>query len=146
MSTLRSPSENITYDFVLASAAMSNISCSSWMVFERGGKWLYSCCFVGSCFQDWFSIAHSILVSNLFSIHFVSVHVVNPYSNVDTTTAWQKFRFNLSNRPDFHIIDSLSIAVHAFARHVLKSLSVDEMLLLIFGLAWFGCTSPIVNY
>ena len=23
-----------------------------WMVFEMGGRWLYSCCFIGYCFQD----------------------------------------------------------------------------------------------
>ena len=33
------------------------------------------------------------------------------------------------NRSDFHMIDSLLISVHAFARRVLMSLSVDEILL-----------------
>ena len=49
----------------------------------------------------------------------VSVHVVNPYSSNDTTTAWKKLRFILSVRPDFHMTASLSIAVHAFATIVL---------------------------
>ena len=57
-----------------------------WIVLERGGKWAYSCCFVGCCFQDLFNIARSILVhflSSFFSLHFVSVHVVHPYSSID---------------------------------------------------------------
>ena len=32
------------------------------IVFVMGGKWPYSCCFVGCCLQDLFNIAHSILV------------------------------------------------------------------------------------
>ena len=44
-----------------------------------GGKWPYSCCFVGCCLQDFFNIACSILVqlpSSFFSIHLV-VYVVH---------------------------------------------------------------------
>ena len=57
-----------------------------WMVLEMGGKWPYSYCFVGCCFLDLFSIAHSILVQFLFtffSIQLVSVHVAHPYSRID---------------------------------------------------------------
>ena len=32
-----------------------------WMVFEMGGKWLYSCCFVEFCSQDLFETASNIL-------------------------------------------------------------------------------------
>ena len=32
------------------------------IIFGMGGKWLYSCCFVGCYLQDLFNIAHSILV------------------------------------------------------------------------------------
>ena len=38
---------------------------------------------------------------------FGSVHVVHPYNNTDTTTAWNKFRFILSGRLGFHMIDNL---------------------------------------
>ena len=31
-----------------------------WIVFVMGGRWPYSCCFVGCCFQDLFNIARSI--------------------------------------------------------------------------------------
>ena len=54
---------------------------------------------------------------------------MHPYSSIDTTAAWKKFHFILSDRLDFHMINSLSITVHAFARRVLMSLSVNEMLL-----------------
>ena len=39
---------------------------------------------------------------------------MHPYSSIDATAAWKKLRFILSVRSDFHIIDSLLIAVHAF--------------------------------
>ena len=41
----------------------------------------------------------------------------------------EKRRFILSVRSDFHMADSLSIAVHAFASRVLMSVLVDEALL-----------------
>ena len=82
------------------------------MVFVMGGRWPYSWCFVECCLQDLFKIACSILVllpSSIFSIHFVSVHVVHPYSSIDTTAAWKKLHFILSVRSDFHVTDSLLI-------------------------------------
>ena len=87
------------------------------------------------CFQDLFNIARSILVqlpSSFISKHLVSIHVVHPDSSIDTTVAWKKCRFDLSDRSDFHIIDSQLIAVHGFVRHIL-SLSVDETLLPRYG-------------
>ena len=45
------------------------------------------------------------------------------------TAAWKKLRFILSVRSDFHIIDSLLIAVHAFVNLVSMSFSVDSTLL-----------------
>ena len=45
------------------------------------------------------------------------------------TAAWKKLRFILSVRSDFHMTNSLSIAVHAFTCRVLMSVSVDETLL-----------------
>ena len=102
------------------------------IVFVMGGRWRYSCCFVGCCLRDLFNIARSILVlltSSFFSIRLVSVHVVHPYSSIDTTVAWKKLRFILSVRSDFHMTDSLSIAVHDFASRMLMSVSVDDTLL-----------------
>ena len=45
------------------------------------------------------------------------------------TAAWKKLRFILSVRSDFHIVDSLLIAVHAFVNLVSMSFSVDSTLL-----------------
>ena len=97
-----------------------------------GGKWPYSCCFVGCCLQDLFSIACSILVylpSSFFSIRSDSVYVVHPYSAIDSTAALKKLCFILSVRSDFHMTDILSMAVHAFAKRVLMSVSVNEIML-----------------
>ena len=54
---------------------------------------------------------------------------MHPYSSIDTTAAWKKLRFILSVRSDFHVIDSLLIAVDAFVSHESMSFSVDETLL-----------------
>ena len=45
------------------------------------------------------------------------------------TAAWKKLRFILSVSSDFHMTDSLSIAVHAFVSRVSMSVPVDETLL-----------------
>ena len=47
---------------------------------------------------------------------------MHPYSSIDVTAAWKKLRFISSVRSDFHIIDSLLIAVHAFVNLVSMSL------------------------
>ena len=104
----------------------------TWIVFVMGGRWPYSWCLVGCCRQDLFKIARSILVqlpSSFFSSSLVSIQVVHPYSSINTTAAWKKLRFVLLVRSDFHMIDSLSIAVHTFISCVLMSFSVDETLL-----------------
>ena len=54
---------------------------------------------------------------------------MHPYSSIDMTAAWKKLCFILSVRFDFHMIKSLSIAVHAFISRVSMSFSVDETLL-----------------
>ena len=60
---------------------------------------------------------------------YVCVCVVHPYSSIDVTAAWKKLRFILSVRSDFHIIDSLLIAVHAFVNLVSMAFLVDSTLL-----------------
>ena len=60
------------------------------IVFVMGGKWPYTCCFVGCYLYDLFNIARNILVlfpSSFFFIRLVSVHVVHLYSSIDTTAA-----------------------------------------------------------
>ena len=128
----RGPLECSTYKLVSTSPAVSSMSGSSNLdSFVMGGRWPYSCCFVGCCLQNLFSIARSILEqlpSSFFYIRLVSVHIVHPYSSVDTTAAWKKLRFILSVRSDFHMTKRLSIALHAFNSRVLMSVSVDVCL------------------
>ena len=81
------------------------------IVFVMGGRWPYSCCFVGYCLQALFKIARSILVqlpSSFFSSRLVSVHVVHPYRSIDTTAAWKKLCLIFSVRSDFHMTDPLN--------------------------------------
>ena len=102
------------------------------IIFVMGGMWPYSWWLVGCCHQDLINIIHTIILllpSSFFSSRFVSVQVVHPYSSIDTTAAWKKLRFILSITFDFHMRDSLSIAVHAFVSRVSMSFSVDETLL-----------------
>ena len=54
--------------------------------------------------------------------------MLHPYGSSDTTTAWKKFYFILSNRSDFYIIDDL---VHTFV--YLKTVSVLELSFLKIG-------------
>ena len=61
-------------------------------------------CFVGFCFEDFFKISCCILVSfssSFFSVHFVSVHVVQPYRSINTASVWKKSCLVLSDRSDF---------------------------------------------
>ena len=53
--------------------------------------------------------------------------MVQPNNSTDTATAEKISRFISSGRLDFHIVDNLSIAVHAFPMRMLTSLSVDEI-------------------
>ena len=60
---------------------------------------------------------------------FVSIHGVHPYSSIDTVKAWKKSHFISLDGSDFHMSNNLSVAVDTLVRHMLQSLSVDEMLL-----------------
>ena len=116
--------EYVTY---AVSACLARLT---WIVFVVGGGWPYTFYFVGCCLQDLLNIAWNILVqllSSFFSIRLLSVHVVHPYSSIDTTTARKKLRFILSFRSDLRMIDGRSIAVHAFVRSVNLSTSFREL-------------------
>ena len=52
--------------------------------------------------------------------HFARVHVVHPYSSIETTTAWKKLHFILSALSDFY-----TFADNGFVSRVLMSVSVD---------------------
>ena len=74
---------------------MSSTACLSriiWMVFVMSGRWPYSCCLVGCYIQNLFNTVRIILVQlplSFFSLHFFIVHVMHPYSSIDTTAAWK---------------------------------------------------------
>ena len=60
------------------------LACPTLMVCQMGGKWPYSCYFVGCCFVDLFKTARKIIilfVSSFFSNRFVRIQVVQPYSS-----------------------------------------------------------------
>ena len=110
----------------------TNVSTTRWK------RWFtrrlpYSRCFVRCWFKVvfFFNIARSILLqlpSSYFSVRLVSIHVVHPSYRIDTTAAWKKLRFILSYKSVFHMIDSQSIAVHAFAKRKLMSFSLEDTL------------------
>ena len=68
------------------------ISCpSSLDRFRDGIRWPYSFCFMRCCFKVLYNIARGILwqfPSSFFSRRLVNVHVVHPYSRIDTTAAF----------------------------------------------------------
>ena len=62
------PCEGIHWSTSLISLSLHLQQCPASLarltliVFVMGGRWPYSCCFVGCCLQDLFNIARSILV------------------------------------------------------------------------------------
>ena len=81
MSMCRGPLKNVAYEFVFASSAVSCIFFLSYL----DGFFLDVEC----CFQNLFKTVCSILVNlpfNVFSMRFISVHLVHPYNSCSTTT------------------------------------------------------------
>ena len=56
----RTPSKNVTYEFILSSPAC--IASLTWMFREMGGKWPYICFFIKYCFQDLLKTERTILL------------------------------------------------------------------------------------
>ena len=52
------PQENVSYESYL----LDQPGCLTWRVLKMGGKWPYSCCFIGYSFQYLFKIACSIVL------------------------------------------------------------------------------------
>ena len=99
----------------------------TWIVlwWEAGGRIVGALCGVAAR-------ACSILLATfLCNWHLASSPAVLLASKwcIYTTAAWKKLRYILSVRFDFHMINSLSIAVYAFVSCVSMSFSVDETLL-----------------
>ena len=122
VSMFRSPLENITYEFVLTSSAVTNMFCSTWIVFKMGSKWPI---FV-ECFFFFNTKQHA---SSFISRYSVKVRVVQPYNSTDTATVWKNSRFILSWRSDFYIVIKSWIAVPTILfMHILISLSVHSII------------------
>ena len=111
----RRTQEYVAYEFVFTSPEWSCMSSSSNLdSFCDGCQvavyllfcWVLPPGLVQYCSQ------HSWVIA-VKRLRLDSVHIVNPYSSINTTTVWKKKqRFILSVRSDFHITDSLLIAVH----------------------------------
>ena len=65
-------------------------------------------------------------------MHYICIYVTHPHISMDTATTWKKSPFYFIGYIKFYMIDNLSITILPFARRILKSLSVKEMLLLIY--------------
>ena len=88
------------------------MSCLSLMLCEIEGKWPYS--------QS----------SHLgFSLRALLKSMQGNHTIVPTWLQLGRIPILFSQRVNFHIVNKLSIAVHAFLMHILTSLSVDEILL-----------------
>ena len=55
--------------------------------------------------------------------------MVHLYININTVTAWKKSHFILLERLNICMVNNLLVAFYAFAKGMLTSLSVDEILL-----------------
>ena len=133
--------KNVTYEFVFTSSVGL-----AWMACEMGGKWSYSCSFVGCSFQDLNKLARSILV--LFPLAFSprvsfesrwciqTVVLIRPQVRRNSVLFYE--------RSDFPMIP-ISLAVHAFSIRMLISLSVNKIKYLKFPIYYLGFIRENVN-
>ena len=121
-------STSLMSSFLLLQQCPACLVRLTWIVFVMGGRWLYSWCLLGVAART-YSILLSTFLCNCRLDSSPAVFLASKWCSIDTTAAWKKLRFILSVRFDFHMIDSLSIAVHAFVSCVSMSFSVDETLL-----------------
>ena len=110
----RDPLMNITDDLVLAFQAVSYVFCSSFLNGSRDRRLVAGqqllCEVLFPEFVQYCSYHICAVPISFFSIRFLSVHVVYPYSSTDTIAAWKKIPFILLDRLDNELIDSLSIS------------------------------------
>ena len=101
----------------------------TWIVFVMGGRWPYSWCLVGCCHKDLFNIARSILVllpSSFFSSRFISVHVVHPYSSIDTYTYYILVHNRFSLWYHHHVVSPAQISLTLSRHPFLSSIAPDR--------------------
>ena len=92
-----------------------------WIVFVMRGRWIYSILLAAFSCNCRLASSPTVLLASKWCIHTAG----------STRPLLGKNCFILSVRSDFHMIDSLSIAFHAFVSCVSMSFSVDETLLSI---------------
>ena len=87
---LAHPCEGVHWRTSLISSSLLLPQCPAslfrliWMVLEMGGRWPYSCCFAGCCFQNLFIMTRSIFVQffrlvfslNAWSASMWCIHIV----------------------------------------------------------------------
>ena len=98
-----SPLKKIDNEFVITSSAVSAclIRCTL-MVSEMGDRWPCDYCFVNDYTQ------YSCVVPiELFFLYFVGNHIADPLYSMDTSTAWKKRRFILSDTSNLLMTDNL---------------------------------------
>ena len=98
---------------------LANLVRFTRMGFEMGSKWSCNRCVCRGLLQEstrHFCVAFSlfVLLASMWCIHLVVCTQLQSY-------------FILTKRSDFRMIDKLSQAFYAFARCILKWLSVDEI-------------------
>ena len=126
-SLYRTPQKNVAYKYVLTFTAVIRVSNSSYL----DGLW--DCCTATVLWGAACGICSKQRLASLFSSPqaFPSCVLLETRKCIHTVvlkhgTAWKKSHFISS---DFHMIDNLSIIIHAFSMHLLTLLSVDEILL-----------------
>ena len=110
----------------------------SFLVCEMGDKWSYSCCFFNTAVRIFFQNQH---VAFLCSSH-LAIFLLLFFFNVSLEPRWSNYTVEptqpqvgsnsvlfFSEISGFHMIDNLSIEVHAFPTCILALLSVDEILM-----------------
>ena len=99
-------------------SAVSRISCLSyWNNLWNTGQVAVEHLFLRWCFQELFKTARSILAyfpPSFFSMSFVSIHVVPPYSRLDIATAWKKSSLILSNWSYLIYLIYIYIYIHIY--------------------------------
>ena len=100
-------------------------------------------CYFSNLFKTVRSIPVSFL-SSFFSMRFINVYLVHPYSCIDTATPWKTYVLICRKKSDFHMIDSLPIksflsySLQRFGRNELwESILLKYNKLLCHGLFWW---------
>ena len=83
--------------FIQVFCCLSCLARLTWMICKMGEKWLYKCCFVGYCYQYFFSKQDALSLCNSYlsflSKCLVGVQEIQLYISTDTSASWKNSRF-----------------------------------------------------